>query len=275
MANKRINKKKMKKNLIQGEKLKVIGRTIKGNRKINEDNFLVDKYLTTKRGEADCIEIEIPLDKTRMFAIFDGMGGMDYGEESSSLAASIVNQYLNKTNKDIRKVNVRRVIARINQEIVNMMSLKGGKGGTTVSIAFITPDSRLVTYNIGDSPIYLLRNKKLKRISEDHCLAGMQLQAELIDEDMYERSRDRQVLMACLGDESEKSLEKLYSSHTKLQKGDKVIVASDGIIDSLGRVKLEEILNMNVNNAEMCDIIMKDVNKVQDNDNATIIMIEI
>ena len=55
----------------------------------NEDNFYFDgEYMSgDDHGVSDIIVKEISIEDTGFFAIFDGMGGMDFGELASYTAA--------------------------------------------------------------------------------------------------------------------------------------------------------------------------------------------
>ena len=66
-------------------------------RKNNEDNFFfAGRYMASdNNGLGSILEKSFSLKKDRFFAVFDGMGGGEYGEIASYIAAKATEQYLN------------------------------------------------------------------------------------------------------------------------------------------------------------------------------------
>lgn len=66
-------------------------------RKNNEDNFFfAGRYMASDNdGLGSILEKNFSLKKDRFFAVFDGMGGGEYGEIASYIAAKATEQYLN------------------------------------------------------------------------------------------------------------------------------------------------------------------------------------
>ena len=66
-------------------------------RKNNEDNFFfAGRYMASdNNGLGSILEKSFSLKKDRFFAVFDGMGGGEYGEVASYIAAKATEQYLN------------------------------------------------------------------------------------------------------------------------------------------------------------------------------------
>ena len=57
-------------------------------REHNEDNYYVDEF-GIRTDENEILSGELPLDKRRVFAICDGMGGEDFGEEASLISVKV------------------------------------------------------------------------------------------------------------------------------------------------------------------------------------------
>ena len=71
-------------------------------RKNNEDNFFfAGRYMAScNNGLGSILEKNYPLKKDRFFAVFDGMGGGEYGEIASYMGAKATEEYLNAEEAD-------------------------------------------------------------------------------------------------------------------------------------------------------------------------------
>ena len=71
-------------------------------RKNNEDNFFfAGRYMAScNNGLGSILEKNFPLKKDRFFAVFDGMGGGEYGEIASYMGAKATEEYLNAEEAD-------------------------------------------------------------------------------------------------------------------------------------------------------------------------------
>ena len=126
-------------------------------RKVNEDCFLLNEPVG-------------------LYVVADGMGGHRGGDVASRLAVKTIDAYLTNESEqslesDGRVVDdglseptqrLRQSILLANQRIykqsVQDAACRGM--GTTVSALYLSGDS-MITANVGDSPIYLLRNGEI------------------------------------------------------------------------------------------------------------------
>ena len=80
-------------------------------------------------------------------------------------------------------------------------------GGTTLSVALAINDSLMIAH-VGDSRIYLIRQGKMKQLSEDHSLVAMLVANGEITEEESLTHPDRNVLLKSIG--SKKHLSEGY-----------------------------------------------------------------
>jgi protein phosphatase len=100
--------------------------------------------------------------------------------------------------------------------------------GTTLLAAAMT-DARLEWISVGDSPLYLWRNRHLNRLNEDHSLRPILRQlAQQGEIHAAETERSKSVLRAALTG-YEISLIDRSRQAVALQPGDIIILATDGI----------------------------------------------
>ena len=74
--------------------------------------------------------------------------------------------------------------------------------GTTMVCA-LSIDGRLYIGNVGDSRAYLLKNKLLWQITEDHSLVNEQIRAGVLDEENAEAMVGRNVITRSVGFEKD------------------------------------------------------------------------
>jgi protein phosphatase len=133
-------------------------------RKANEDSYYMD-------------------DDLQIYVVADGMGGHKAGEVASRIVVETIQDKMNQkpSNTDGENLiatdqelspDATRIMAGIhlaNQAVFTLSdSNKDYKGmGSTVSAILLT-GSRVIAANVGDSPIYLIRNNTIEELSTPH-----------------------------------------------------------------------------------------------------------
>ena len=132
-------------------------------RRNNEDNFyLAGKYM--QLGEMDNGGLfTFEGVGTQLFAVCDGMGGGEAGEEASFMVADELDKAIR--NGEIRSAaSLRRLFQNTSDKIHRKHS---AVSGSTLALLAVS-DGHVFLMNIGDSRIYRLRNGRFKQISLDH-----------------------------------------------------------------------------------------------------------
>jgi protein phosphatase len=109
--------------------------------------------------------------------------------------------------------------------------------GTTVAAILITP-TLVITANVGDSRIYLVRDGKIEALSRDHTIVAEQVEMGMMTEEEAEISPMRHVLTRNLGS-SDTVIPDIFELEPS--NNDRFILCSDGLTDL---VTDEEILKM-------------------------------
>ena len=185
-------------------------------RENNEDDLLIDKNIN-------------------LFIVADGLGGHQDGEVASSLAISIIGEFVEENiSKENDEIDYYKVFQEA-YEKANYDILKRGyelqqryRMGTTATSALILED-RYIICHTGDSRAYLIRDEKLYRLTKDHTKfqemieSGRTSDDSVIDKDYYGR-----VLTYCLGSEEKLKVD-LYRG--SLFTNDYLLLCSDGLSD--------------------------------------------
>lgn len=196
-----------------------------GKRPVNQDNFMVDT-LFAYAGE-DCEikgYIDCEAEELHMAAVADGVASSKHGELASKAAIQAVSHLLDYYRKEegIHETLLEEWMNQINEKII-FLGEKVGKTATTLSVLLWRNDQYWAV-NIGDSPIYLLRDGHLEQLSKEHTAAK-----EKIALGQPVASHDFHTLTRYLGKTNTAGGEMACIKSGQLQAGDIFLICSDGI----------------------------------------------
>ncbi len=202
--------------------MKAAGRTDRGKiRQKNEDEFILRE------------------DPYPILAVADGMGGHKAGDVASAEVIETVKNYAFKPDF-CSKSMMENLVIKANESVIkkgeNNPAWRGM--GTTLSAAAVY-DNYLYYGHVGDSRIYLLREKELFQISRDHSLVGEMLdEGKISPEEAFNHPRGN-VLTQAIG--LEKNLD-IDTGSKKLLESDAVLLCTDGLTDMLPESEICRIL---------------------------------
>jgi protein phosphatase len=189
--------------------------------------------------QEDAIATDFPLGADFGYAVLsDGMGGHAAGDVASKIVVTEVFSELKFQSSDIAKFteNVGKVLKSAAISANECMAAHAasnpdtqGMGATLVAPVFVRDD--LFWISIGDSPLYLLRDGKLRQLNEDHSLGphiDYMVRSGMMSEDIGRNHPDRNALTSVLIGEAIERID-CPDQPFKLKNGDILIVASDGL----------------------------------------------
>jgi protein phosphatase len=199
-------------------------------RELNEDCVLVvePKRDDIKQRQGD------------LLIVADGMGGHESGEVASSQAVeTIVESYFKSTTNP--QAALRAAIEEANAVIFRRARAENRQGmGTTVVAAARVGDTLHVAH-VGDSRIYLVREGKIRPLTQDHSLVAEQVAAGIITPEEAEHHPNRNVISRAVGTSPRVDVEMSIMSPLTLREGDVLVLCSDGLTE---HVKPERILQI-------------------------------
>lgn len=204
--------------------------------------------------QEDCIACDFPQGTPLGFAVLaDGMGGHASGDVASKLAVNEVFSGLKLWSDDPQAMerHLRDVLSdaldSANEAIAASAAMQPGSKdmGTTLLVPLVI-DARLYWLSVGDSPLFLLRQRMLYRLNDEHSLAS-QLDAQVARGQLPAAKAlshpDRQCLTSVLTGAPVPEID-LRLTPVPLMEGDLLLAASDGVL-SLGNKELQQILHRN------------------------------
>jgi len=212
-------------------------------RKNNEDNFyFAGRCLESENsGLRNPVCYDEPLKHGFCVAVFDGMGGENFGEIASYTAARQMQQ-TERTFADffvLEKKYLQRLTMQLNTAVVNAAKeLCTERMGTTLVALYYT-SRHVYVCNVGDSRAYRLRDGEFLQISQDHVEARP-------------RGKSKKApLTQHLGIDPEDMLIEPYIAKGDLKRGDQYLLCSDGLTDMLTNFEISDIM-LNSEDAESC-----------------------
>lgn len=251
-------------------------------RKNNEDNFYFNgKILETGSEGLEHIitnHTTLPVKEDFpwiFYSIFDGIGGASYGEVASGIAAGTAKKNLYREKyinpADIES-SLNRLFRDMNDEVVyTAKELAANQMGTTmVSLFFF--NGKVWVSNLGDSPGYLLRNGKLRKLTKEHTDAKMMEMTGILGR--------KPGLTQYLGMDSEQVRIRPSITSLSLQHYDRLLICSDGLTDMVPENQIWKVLMPNkkklFRTARSCvSILTEEALKAGGRDNITIIICDL
>ena len=180
-----------------------------------------------------------------LLIVCDGMGGHKGGETASRLAVETIKNHFENLNSDYDvKLELQNALTAANIKLVETARKDkslAGMGSTAVIVLF--KNGLAYTANLGDSRIYLVRDKKIKQLTTDHSLVQQMIDSDMLSTEEAENHPKKNVITKSLGREGE--AEPDIFEPIKLHKNDKFILCTDGLTNY---VKDREILDIAANN---------------------------
>lgn len=181
-----------------------------------------------------------------LMIVADGMGGHRAGEVASSMAVAHLGKRFTSAvsvGSKIDAVNwLHDNVNEINKNILDYATVHSDSTGlgTTLVIALLTSEY-LIFGNIGDSSGYVLKNQRLHKVTKDHTLVNLLVQAGDITEEEAKHHPKKNVLMKALG--AGEKVEMDIFDVEDITGIDGILLCSDGLTNMLTNEHIEKVLN--------------------------------
>ena len=204
-----------------------------------------------------------------LFAVADGVGGMDLGEVASATAVSVITEQFAKSQSGSMLISLLPRLIQQANSAVHDCTLAPGKNGrkmaTTVVACALRYDQAVISH-VGDSRCYLVRNGKARQVTQDHTLVNEQRKMGLITTAEIPNSDARHVLIRSIGPEM------FVSSDTTaitIQPGDVIVLCTDGLHDELGEDEIAAIASQKKDAAQIARELVARAVEIDGGDNTT------
>jgi protein phosphatase len=186
-----------------------------------------------RRRNEDAFVVAPPL-----FGVADGMGGAQAGELASGLAAAAMRE-ANPDGSGEQRVS--DLIQEANRRVHDRASTDAAASGmgTTMTVALVEPDGRVVFGHVGDSRAYVLRDNQLDQLTDDHSLVAELVRRGELSPAEAEVHPQRSVITRALGTDPDVDIDTFAVSP---QPGDVFLICSDGLSSYVDGDEIERIM---------------------------------
>jgi len=205
-----------------------------------------------------------------LYAVADGLGGHQSGEVASALAIDALRDHAPK-NPDT--VALARAVQSANQAVITGIEKGAGREGMgTTMTAVMVKDGRAVFAQVGDSRAYLLRNRALSQVTEDHSVVAAMMRSGHLTAEEARTHPQRSVITRALGSDPNMSVD---TFEVTVLRGDRILLCSDGLSTMIDDAHIEEILTNSLDPNKAAEELVEAAMDAGGSDNISVIVIDI
>ncbi|MGP8268551.1 MAG: PP2C family protein-serine/threonine phosphatase [Terracidiphilus sp.] len=210
-----------------------------------------------------------------LFAVADGVGGMDLGEVASATAISILTEEFPKAQAGSMLISLLPRLVQQANTAVHDLTLdekhRGKKMATTLVACALRYDQAIVSH-VGDSRCYLVRGGVARQVTQDHTWVNEQRKMGLISAGEMAESESRHMLIRSLGPQMFISPD---TTALTLQAGDILVLSTDGLHDEMRPETIAAIVSQKKSIDEIARELVTRAVEIDGNDNTTAQVIRI
>ena len=240
-----------------------------------EVGFKSDKGLRRSNNEDACFILL----SDNVYLVADGVGGGNAGEIASRTAVNEIAGYISNnpieqaTNKYAVVNYLQDCLDKTNEKIFNQaLKYEENKGMATTLAIVYAKDGRAYIANIGDSRVYLFRDRDLVQLTEDHTYINTLLKAGIISEEQAKVDERKNVITKALG--ADHTVEPDFFQ-VNIMKDDIFLICTDGLYDEVSSAEMIDILDENESMSDVCSKMIEKANNNGGHDNITVICLRV
>jgi serine/threonine protein phosphatase PrpC len=237
----------------------------------NEDSLAVVNVDQASAGDAQSIGI---------YAVADGVGGSQRGEEASKLAVrTAVRQLMSgltemsddETMPEHYHAWLHSAAQVANQVVYRKNTDEQAHMATTLVMAVVVGDKALIA-NVGDSRAYFISKDSIHQITEDHTLVKQLVDKGVITAEQAERHPWRNHLSKAVGLEK-----KVEDDHFEvaLREGDSLLLCTDGLTGELSDADIQRIVCEAESPQAACEALVNASNRAGGRDNIAVVVVRL
>lgn len=236
-------------------------------------NYLTDPGKVRERNEDSVIIVENAAGEVLM-CVADGMGGHKNGEVASSIAIT----HISKRFKSISSVGnkedainwIQSTVSEANIEIFKYVAVhpESTGMGTTMVLSILTP-TFLLFGNVGDSSGYVIKNRKLHKVTIDHTLVNLLVKSGELTEEEAKNHPRKNVLMRALGATPNVEVD-IFNVELGI---DGIMLCSDGLTNMLNDIQINKVLNSDFSIEDKLKKLIFKCNNRGGNDNISVALL--
>lgn len=234
----------------------------------NEDSYCADTHLG-------------------LFVVCDGMGGGNAGEVASALAVETIHRHIAEATQhpeypfieeldDTVSPSTNRLASSIrlaNAAIYNTAHNRSDWSGMGTTVVAATVTEQILSFaHVGDSRLYLLRNRSIQPLTMDHSWVAEQVRQGFLTEEEAERSPRRNIVTRVLGVEA---TVEVTVGELPLVPNDVLLLCSDGLTKGVQSSRILDALHDTDDVEAVARRLVTLANESGGEDNTTVIVLAV
>ena len=228
-----------------------------------------------RKSNQDAVGVFQNREKVKLAIVADGMGGHQAGDVASHLTVLDLGKTWEKSNLTDQEEVIQWLLKNIQVENERIFE-KGQKDpsqagmGTTI-VAVVILDQTVLLAHVGDSRFYLIRNGKIKQITEDHSLVNELVKSGEITPEQAIHHPRKNVLIRSIGIPGTVEVD---LTDLEIIVGDKLVLCSDGLTNMLSDDVIMQLIDDAANLDEALDKLIAAANAAGGTDNITVLIVD-
>lgn len=204
-----------------------------------------------------------------LFALADGLGGLENGEVASRLALDTLDAAF---AADRTVSGLLGGCREANQAVWRQANGQDATMGTTLVALAVTSDAAAVVLNVGDSRLYRFRNGRLEQLTHDHTVIADLIRTGELSEEEARTHPYRYVLTRAIGVVPDVDID-----HAGVSCGpeDRLLLCSDGLFKALSPDELKSGLALRAEPQPLADELVALAVEHEAEDNVTAMIIDV
>ena len=219
-----------------------------------------------------------------IFAVADGVGGLNSGEVASRKAMAGIEDFIEanplsgadnlerKYRENWLRSYFQRCLQKINAEIMKEASSDPAMNrmATTLVLCYLDMDSIYVV-NMGDSRAYMMRDGVLTQLTEDHTYVNKLVNDGTLTRNEARLHPQKNIITRALG--SAKNTEPDFYRFD-LHEGDRVLLCTDGLHGELTDDEIADVVKRKDDLNSICRMLVDAANRNGGHDNITVLCVD-
>ncbi|NLX18209.1 MAG: serine/threonine-protein phosphatase [Desulfobulbus sp.] len=211
--------------------------------------------------------------ETGVFAVADGLGGLDAGDLASAIALSCLHDLSLHQEKSCSDPcdQVQTMVMKVNRHTYKQRVALGKRMATTLAMVRFFAHTATVAH-VGDSRIYHLHDGSLIRLTSDHSLANDLCLQGVLSADKVANFPQRHIITRAIG--AETSVQPSVARF-EFVPGDLLLLCTDGLTSMVEEKVIASCLTRTSRTGEMAEQLVNLANEAGGRDNITVVVIAV
>ena len=210
--------------------------------------------------------------------VIDGVGGYEGGEIAASLAKETIVNSIRQPVEEKEQL-LKTALINANEKIYNekQKNTQYAEMACVLTVALVDVKNNQFYYaHVGDTRLYLLRDKTLVKVTKDHSFVGFLEDSGKLSETEAMAHPKRNEINKALGFSPNIELQPDYieTGHSPFLPGDMLLLCSDGLTDMIDNKTITQILTANTALKARGKELIEAANKAGGKDNITAVIVQ-